>query len=735
MRPAIILIVSAFISVSWGENTTDGKPYGIEERIPWTTSRVVGSPDPPLPYRAKRTFSKLKFIDPLYIEVEPGTDYLLVVQQNGEILRFENDRDVGTTELFLDIGRETYGLTFHPDYAKNGYLYIVSNGPEDAEFKKNRVSRFTVERKPPYHCDPTSEQIIIEWESNGHNGGDLAFGPDGFLYITAGDGTSSSDINLTGQDLSNLNATLMRIDVNRPDAERAYSIPRDNPFLHIKDARPEIWAYGFRNPWRLTFDRQTGRLWVGNVGHNRWEMIHLVRRGENYGWSLYEGSHPFYLRRKPGPTPIVKPTVEHPHSEARSITGGIVYYGSKFPELHGTYIYGDYSTGKIWGLRYGGKVVTWHKELADTTIQILGFGVDQNGEVLIVDYLGGIFQLERAPKDQPVSEFPTQLHETGLFTSVKGHQTVPALIPYSVNTPLWSDGTHKERFIGLPGDSQIEFTTVRGWNFPDGTVLVKTFALDLETGNPASRHRIETRLLTRQEGEWVGYSYVWNDKQTNATLVHRTGMDRVFTIRDSRSPGGIREQTWHYPSRAECMVCHTRAANFVLGLTLLQMNKVHDYGHASDNQLRTLDGIDVFTQPLPVPPETYRKLVNPYNPQEPLGARARSYLHANCANCHMDGGGGNAPMVLEFTTAQDETNIFGAYPQHDTFGIADAMLIAPGNPERSIIYHRVSRRGPGQMPPLATSRVDRQAVQLLGDWITQMEPTTEEPINSSSPLH
>jgi uncharacterized repeat protein (TIGR03806 family) len=330
--------------------------------------------------------------------------------------------------------------------------------------------------------------------------------------------------------------------------------------------------------------------------------------------------------------------------------------------------------------------------------------------------------LEWESKNRPTAKFPTLLSETGLFTLVEGHQTVPALIPYSVNSPLWSDAAHKERFIALPGDSKIAFAPNRGWNFPDGTVLVKTFSLDLEDGNPASRHRIETRLLTRQQGEWVGYSYAWNEAQTEATLVQKTGVDRTFTLQDSRAPDGKRQQTWHYPSRAECMVCHSRAANFVLGLTALQMNKVHDYGEVSDNQLRTLSHIGAFTEPLPQRPEEYGKLVNPYNPQAPLDARARSYLHANCAQCHIGAGGGNALMELEFTTAPDSTNIFSVPPQHTTFGIAEAMLIAPGNPNQSIVYQRLLRRGPDQMPPLATSMVDDQAVKLFREWIAEMAP-------------
>ena len=713
--------------------------YNLLAFLSTLTGKTSGSESgPTISLQPKQRFTKFPLDQPVYIEPEPGIDQLLVIELGGKIRRFKDDPEAEHAEFLIDTGRETYGLTFHPNYKENGYLYVVSNGPIGGKVTETRnyVSRFTVNRQPPYDCDPNSELILLEWLSNNHNGGDLAFGPDGYLYIPAGDGAMDSDTNLTGlpgsydrdpkgQDLSNLPGTIMRIDVDRPEAGRPYSIPSDNPFIHLEGARPEIWVYGIRNPWRITFDRETGHLWAGNVGQDRWEMIHLVRRGDNYGWSLYEGSHPFFLNRKQGPTPIVKPTVEHPHSEARSITGGVVYYGSKFPELRGAYVYGDYATGKMWALRHDGEKLIWHREIADTTLQIVSFGTDHNDEMLIVDLARGIYQLERKPES--TEKFPTRLSETGMFTSIKEHQTDPGLIPYSVNAPLWAAGAHVERFIALPGDTQIEMSAADGvgWSFPNGTALIQTFAFDLEASNPTSRHRVETRLLTRQQGEWVGYSYIWNDEQTDATLVDAAGTDRVFTIQDSTVPSGSREQSWHYPSREACMECHSRAANYVLGLTTLQMNKVHNYGAVSDNQLRALNHVGVFKKPLPKSPEEYPKLADPYNPKEPLEARARSYLHAACANCHVHTGGGNARIVLDFTTELDKTYSVGFRPQHDTYGIPDAVLIAPGDPERSILYQRVARRGEGQMPPLATSQQDLQAAQLLYDWISQMKSTFE----------
>jgi uncharacterized repeat protein (TIGR03806 family) len=300
----------------------------------------------------------------------------------------------------------------------------------------------------------------------------------------------------------------------------------------------------------------------------------------------------------------------------------------------------------------------------------------------------------------------------------------PGLVPYSVIAPLWSDGAAKERYLAIPHKDGTERPIgmgARGWTFPDETVLVKSFALDLEGGNPSSRRWIETRLLTRQQGEWVGYSYLWNDEQTEATLVAAAGTDRDFVIHEAPAgaEGSTRAQTWHFPSRAECMVCHSRAANYVLGLSDPQMNRDHDYGGVVDNQLRTLNHLKLIK--LTKPAEQYDKLVDPSNAGADLEARARSYLHANCAQCHVSAGGGNAQMELEFATPREKTKLFDVAPVHQKYDLPDARLIAPGAPERSVLLERMARRGPGQMPPLATSLIDREAVKLLSDWIRQLK--------------
>jgi uncharacterized repeat protein (TIGR03806 family) len=731
------------------------QPYGIERRIPLTTSRVVGSPEPPPPYRVRRVHPNLNLSFPVAVVHQPESDRLFVITQPwpyGEttIVRVKDDPGTDQTETLLKYDGVAYDITFHPNFKKNGYVYVGMTGPSSgpSAARRTRVLRYTMDPTPPYKFDPKSETLVIEWPSDGHNGGAIAFGLDGMLYVTSGDGTSDSDTHIVGQDLGKLTAKVLRIDVDHPDKDRPYSVPKDNPFLGMRDARPEAWAYGLRNPWRMTVDQKTGRIWVGNNGQDLWEQVYLIEKGANYGWSVLEGSHPFYPNRKAGLTPFSKPTVEHPHSEARSLTGGIVYYGAKFPELQGVYLYGDYSTGKIWGVRHDGTRVTWHKELASTRLQITSFGTDSHGEILIADHRGqgkgGFYTLEATPKDLPPSTFPHKLSESGLFRSVKGHVMEPALIPYSVNAPLWSDGAYKERWIALPGaDSHIDFTAQRGWNFPDQSVLVKSFALEMEEGNHASRRWIETRFLTNQQGEWFGYSYRWNDEQSDGVLVDARGLDREFAIRvkpSADNPAGVRKQTWHYPSRTECMVCHSRAANYVLGLTELQMNKIHDYGGVRDNQLRVLEHLGVLRVSDDAKAKGsgekqidrwsgHRRLVDPYDPRQDLNLRARSYLHANCSQCHVEAGGGNAQMELEFTTEMSKTRLVDVKPLHHTFGLSDARLVAPGHPERSVLLQRMSHRDAGHMPPLATSVVDREAVKLMSDWIKQLRPEAVKSTN------
>jgi uncharacterized repeat protein (TIGR03806 family) len=705
-------LVQSFLWPAFASGQSKPSDVRLRERIPWQNNRLVGSPDPPLPYATEPAFDAIDWDRPIYAKSEPGTNNLLVVLQGGEqdrpsrILRLDETQPDRISELLEIDRRIVYGLAFDPDYESNGFIYLFTNGPTGEPERSNQISRFKVGRSGNRHCDPTSELVVIQWRSMGHDGGELGFGNDDMLYISSGDGTTDSDRWLSAQDVSNLLGGVLRIDVRSATADSPYKIPTDNPFVNMDGARGEWWAFGLRNPWRLWCDRPSGQIWVGNNGQDLWESIHLIRRGENYGWSVYEGSHPFYPQRERGPASIVPPTIEHHHTEARSLTGGILYRGSRHPELDGVYLYGDYSTGRIWGVRHDGSRVTWHRELADTVHQIAGFAMTPSGSIIVVDHGGSLHRLTKAKVVETANEFPVRLSETGLFSSLQEHSLSPGILPYRVNAPAWNDGAEAERFLAVPGVERAEINGNRGWNFPNGSVLVQT--LSLPDGD--SRKRIETRLLLRQQNEWAGYSYRWNDEQTDATLVPKSGEDIDVALTDGTTTN------WHIPSRAECLSCHSRAVNFVLGLSNLQLNRSYDDHGETENQLASFERIGLIEQ---APNEEGPKLVNPYDSALPLEARARSYLHVNCSSCHVEAGGGNARMELEFTRSLDETQLVSR-PQHATFNIANAMLVAPGHPEQSVLLARVSRRGRGQMPPLFTRVVDRAGIDILTDWIRSL---------------
>ena len=734
-KGAFALAAGMFLAACGSDPSGQGDaPYGLAERVVWNTSRVVGSPEPPPRYRLRRVFPQHIFENPTFIAQDPNSERLLVAEYVGRIYSFRGNEPDGGRDLFLDWNRRISAFSFHPRYRENGQVFVFSPTDPKLEDQKDeagnpikqlsRVSRFELEpgSNPP-RLRPESERIIIQWPAGGHNGGEAVIGPDGYLYIATGDGTSSSDREHTGQDVDDLLAVMMRLDVERPDPGRAYSIPQDNPFVGVPGAREEIWAYGFRNPWRFSFDPVTGQPWVGDVGQDLWELVELVSRGSNHGWPVMEGSHPFHPNAKPGPTPIVPPVMEHHHRECRSITGGYVYQGDKFPELKGAYLYGDYAYGKMWGLRYDHdrKEVVWRQELADSSVNIVSFGQGRDGSFYALDYDSGeVFELARRPEPKPRPPFPRKLSETGLFSSVRDHRPAPGVIPYTVNVPFWSDGAGKERFLALPGEIQIKFNEEGTWEFDEGAVMVKSFILETEEGNPETRRYIETRLLVNEDDRWVGYTYAWNDEQTDAALVEASGRDQTFRIQDARAPGGERNQVWRYPSREECMYCHSRAAGFVLGMNTRQMNRDQDYGGTTDNQLRTLDHIKIFQEPLEKTSADYPALPDPFGTDPDVEARTRSYLQVNCAMCHAPSGGGNSRFNLVYTAKPENVRLIDEAPIHDTMGLANARLVAPGDPERSILYRRLLVRGLNQMPPTSTNRIDERGAELVAEWIRHL---------------
>ena len=749
MRLSQLFAVIGFFSATFAFAEA---PSGIPQRTPWISSRVVGSPEPPSPYQTARVYEQLKLDRPLDMAPWPLGGRWVVSEESGLLHTFSKEKPE-RTEPFLDVRRRNprdpqvfetcrvWSFTFHPKFAENGFLYVCYADSKPLP-SRTRISRYTVDVKnvksPPV-CNPDTEFIVLEWlAGEDHFGGCVKFGADGFLYCPVGDGSGYADGNSSGQDLSDFQASILRIDVDHQDKGRAYAIPKDNPFLTVPQARPEIYAFGMRNIWRMSFDRVTGDLWAGDVGQDLWDMVLRVEKGGNYGWSVTEGTHPFREERPVGPAPISPPVVEHDHSEARSITGGFVYRGTQRKELIGTYLYGDFDTGKIWGIDYeqSTKKVLRHRELVDTALRIVGFAEDLDGELLIIDYTGTLHQLVPRPPVDPAArppEFPRLLSQTGLFADTKNHEPAPGLIPYSVNSPLWSDGAHKERFIAVPGGKQVEYDTKESWKFPEGSVLVKTFALDLEPGNAQSRRRLETRLLHVEQDHWRGYTYVWKEDQSDAELLDARGANKTYLVQDAKAPGGQREQVWHFPSRSECTLCHTMPARFVLGLNTPQMNRVHSYGTVQANQLDTLDHIGLFTKRLSeyydrkdsgtgkIVSAPRERLVDPLDPTATVNDRARSYLHVNCADCHIRWGGGNALFQLQYTLPLEATGTINTLASHGDFGIPGARILVPGDAEKSLLWHRMRITDRGRMPHVGSSVVDRPAVDLIQAWINELK--------------
>jgi glucose/arabinose dehydrogenase len=363
----------------------------------------------PLPLRAVPAFPKLKWTgwegfaaDGKVRELRPvflthagdGSQRNFVTLQQGIIHVFSNDPEVQKTKIFLDIQKKVFyadkeneqgllGLAFHPHYKENGEFFVFYTLRQPK--LTNILARFRVSKADPDRADPDSEEELLRiprpfWN---HDGGTICFGPDGYLYVALGDGGSANDPNKNGQNLNTLLAKILRIDVDRRADGKKYGIPRDNPFVGKPGAAPEIWAYGLRNPWRMAFDRQTGRLWAADVGQNLYEEIDIIVKGGNYGWSLREGLHPFGVKGSGPRKDLIEPIWEYHHDIGKSMTGGVVYRGKRLPELVGSYLYGDYITGRIWALRYDDakKRVIANRPLHRTKELIFSFAEDEQGEV------------------------------------------------------------------------------------------------------------------------------------------------------------------------------------------------------------------------------------------------------------------------------------------------------------------------------------------------------------------
>ena len=756
LHPFRIAIIS-LIALSW---FIQSSAAGLVERVSNTSLTNLPPTPPSQSYTLVNAFPGVSINAPVCITAPPGeTNRLFILEKGGNIIVITNLADPNRTifmslPVMSDSESGLIGMAFHPGYATNRYFYVfssrnlVTSQSPPGGGRHQRISRFeTSPDNPNLGLSASELPLITQYDPPGnHNGGDLHFGPDGYLYASLGDEGSQYNGNQNSQVITgNFFSAILRIDVDKrpgnllpnphPANSTNYFIPADNPYIGLTNfhgevidpanIRTEFYAIGFRNPWRMSFDRATGFLYVGDVGQDLYEEVDVITNGANCGWAYYEGLHlapllyPGRTTLLTGPPPdLVFPIQEYPHSgvaqyRGNAVIGGVVYRGSRISQLYGTYVFSDNGSGNVWALHYDGTNASPFQRITGAS-QPSAFGVDpRNGDILIAQ-LGnnqiGRLEYNSASAGTPL---PPTLADTHAFSDLATLAPAPGILPYDINVPFWSDNAIKSRWFSLPNTNlTIGFNPDGNWTFPTGSVWIKHFELELTNGVPESRKRLETRFIVRNADGVYGVTYHW-DSETNATLVPEEGMDESFVINDG---GTIRTQIWHYPSRSECLACHTPQGGYALGFKTEQLNKDFDYGAGPENQIAALSRVGYFAEPV-MSIHTLRSLVTATNAGSSLEYRVRSYLAANCAQCHQPGGPSPAYWDARITTSTSQAGLINGRLVNDAGNPANRVVL-PGSLTNSVLLARISRRGPGQMPPLDSTIVDMQAVALVSEWIT-----------------
>ena len=789
-----------------GTPTSDSFTYRIANTTGQTTTAVVtlnfattlrlANPNlnvPALPpataFALVDALPGLTFSSPLCLRTPPGETQRLFICEKDGLLKVVPDVTVATptATTFLnlpalltsrgetiDTGSECglLSIAFHPNYAANRYFYIFYSVTAGG-IRKERVSRFTTLAGSPNSADLASERILINQtdDANNHNGGDMHFGPDGYLYISVGDeGDANDTLNNSQTITKDIFSAILRIDVDLEgneiaggnpgdpdDANRipqahaaiplysslpAFEIPVNNPYVHttrggtwngsfngttiatLAAVRDEFWAVGLRNPWRFSFDGSD--LWCGDVGQNLLEEVDLIQKGKNYGWAYREAN---INGAKSASAPANFDTLYHTpplylydrntaNFNGNSITGGIVYRGSRLGSLTGKYIFADYGSGNVWSLlRNGANPPTVERLTAEGGIA--AFGADpSNQDILLADINNN--RILRLTTTTVTGGFPTTLTATRLFADLADLSPAPGLLPYSVNLPFWSDHAAKKRWFIIPnGTSTFGWAPETPWSLPTGTIYVKHFDMVMNR-NPLVAtapilKRIETRLIVKNTAGAYGVSYRWNAAGTEATLAEDGGENFVLNVTDGGNPA---PQTWRIPSRSECMTCHTPQAGYALSFNTRQLNREPGILGFPGNQLDVLRQNSFFTGTLPGSPNLLPRHLRPDETAFSMEARVRSYLAVNCAYCHKLGGTAPSAWDGRAEITLDATGLILGNASNNG-GDPLNKLVVPGSTSHSIVLQRIAAtNGFTRMPPLASNVIDQSNVTLIGNWIT-----------------
>ena len=622
------------------------KPYGLTNRppvgpflngtMPEVAPAISGN------WSAVIAFTNLVFTNAVGLTSVPGTDNLCVWEREGRIWTFQNSPGATEKKLVLDVNDHCQGwddsgllgVAFHPGFATNHLMFVyytwVKPGtvtgspttrpvPNLPDTYHDRLERYTLDANGVTIPDSVKIFVDLTNQTVWHHGGGMFFHPtNGFLYYTDGDNSVGDNDQIINKSLY---SGVFRIDVDcrGGDVSHApprqptdgftanYFIPNDNPFVGQSNVLEEFFCLGLRSPHRMTIDPPTGRIYIGDVGESSREEIDVIEPGEsalNFQWNRCEGNlgkmtEPFIGTSR-------RPVLDYPHDEGRAVIGGYVYRGRKFAsDLDGKYIFGDNVMRTVWALD---ETTTPFKKTLLCVLPkgtgpnsgsdytgLSSFGVDADGEIYLcqMSSIGGrIYTLQRGGPPPAAHPLPKLLSQTGAFADLEKMQPDTGLIPYSVNSPLWSDGAVKLRWMALPTDAKIHFAAKGEWTFPAGTVFVKDFKLPVDDTHPNILRRLETRLLVCDtNGGVYGASYKWRADNSDADLVS-AGTNEIITI---ATASGTRTQRWFYPGKQDCLTCHTPQSGGVLGVKTRQLNGDFKYpGGVTDNQLRAWNHLGLF---------------------------------------------------------------------------------------------------------------------------------------------
>jgi uncharacterized repeat protein (TIGR03806 family) len=703
--------------VTWVE-----PPLSLPRRSGEQQCQLTGTRSDALPrLQAEPLLGALRFAQAQGIATRPDAPQrLFVFEQHGLLHRVDLQAEPASAQVVLDLtatvaccdeGGGLRGVAFHPEYAQNGWVFVhyVMGAPA----RRSRIARFTADPTTD-RVDSTSELRILDvpLPARGREGGPLLFDRERMLLIALGDG-GEDPLLADARRPSGLNGAILRLDVSAPAAGASYAIPADNPFADAADATPrEVFAWGFRDPAHCDLDRDSGELWCSDRGRDHSELDRVVA-GRNHGWPAVDGNICTDTDRLCLDSRFESPHASYRHFEGQcGVVGATVHAAAEPALLTGVVLYGDACSGLISGAAARGPQLRKRGRAGSIAGGLRVLASDGEGRVLAIDGEGRAFALAVAADGVP-GTFPERLSETGCYADLAAHRLTGELIEYRIRSPLWTDGTHKRRFLRIPADARIAAAAAGAWEFPVGTLLVKQFALQFDDADPESVRPIETRFMLRRSEGWEFHNYRWDERALDAELVADEDEADYEVVRD----GALRTQRYQFPGPETCPACHGAAPGRALGPRTEQLDAMLAYEGEPEprDQLALLAALDLFD----LPPGPRQALPDPADPTLPIEQRARSYLHANCAHCHQPGGWSSPDLTMDlrYELPLAETRICGEPPSFFSEGRA---LIAPGEPEQSSILIRMRETDLERMPPVATTVVDPLGEQLLTSWIAAL---------------